>query len=66
MVDKFGVQKNLDVSNFRNGEAIPQATTDEEWESTGENEQPAWCYYDNEPANGTKYGNPTGEVFQYR
>jgi len=48
--------KNLDVSTFMNGEAIPQVTTDEEWDNAGENEQPAWCYYDNDPTNGTKYG----------
>ena len=48
--------KNLDVATFRNGDPIPQAKTDEEWEKAGENEQPAWCYYNNDPANGAKYG----------
>lgn len=48
--------KNLDVSTFRNGDPIPQAKTEEEWKKARENEQPAWCYYDNDPANGTKYG----------
>lgn len=48
--------KNLDVSTFRNGDPIPEAKTDEEWKKAGENKQPAWCYYDNDPANGTKYG----------
>jgi uncharacterized protein (TIGR02145 family) len=48
--------KNLDVSRFRNGDTIPEAKTDEEWMEAGENEQPAWCYYDNDPANGAKYG----------
>jgi len=48
--------KNLNVSTFRNGDPIPQAKTNEEWEKAGENEQPAWCYYDNDPANGAKYG----------
>jgi len=48
--------KNLDVSTFRNGDVIPQASTDEAWEAAGINKQPAWCYYDNDPANGTKYG----------
>jgi uncharacterized protein (TIGR02145 family) len=48
--------KNLDVSTFRNGDVIPQASTDEAWEAAGENKQPAWCYYDNDPKNGTKYG----------
>jgi uncharacterized protein (TIGR02145 family) len=48
--------KNLDVSTFRNGDPIPQAKTNEEWTKAGENKQPAWCYYDNDPANGAKYG----------
>jgi len=48
--------KNLDVATFRNGDLIPEAKTDEEWEAAGENKQPAWCYYENNTANGTKYG----------
>jgi uncharacterized protein (TIGR02145 family) len=48
--------KNLNVSTFRNGDAIPEAKTAEEWIKAGENKQPAWCYYDNDPANGEKYG----------
>jgi len=57
---KIGIQtwmaENLNVSTFRNGDPIPQAKTDEEWKKAGDNEQPAWCYYDNDPANGAKYG----------
>jgi len=48
--------KNLGVSTFRNGDSIPEAKTNEAWEAAGENKQPAWCYYDNDPKNGTKYG----------
>jgi uncharacterized protein (TIGR02145 family) len=48
--------KNLDVLTFRNGDPIPQAKTVEEWEKAGKNKQPAWCYYNNDPANGSKYG----------
>jgi len=48
--------KNLNVSTFRNGDPIPQAKTVEEWKKAGENQQPAWCYYDNDPADGEKYG----------
>ena len=48
--------KNLDVATFRNGEIIPEAKTDEEWQAAGYNKQPAWCYYKNDPKNGTKYG----------
>ncbi|MFN6040000.1 MAG: fibrobacter succinogenes major paralogous domain-containing protein [Bacteroidota bacterium] len=48
--------KNLDVSTFRNGNPIPNAKTNEEWENAGKNKQHAWCYYDHDSANGTKYG----------
>lgn len=57
---KIGKQKwakrNLDVSVFRNGDPIPQAKTKEEWKIAGEQGKPAWCYYDNDPENGKKYG----------
>jgi uncharacterized protein (TIGR02145 family) len=57
---KIGTQiwttKNLEVSTFRNGEAIPEIKNRDEWEKAGNNKQPAWCYYDNEPKNGKKYG----------
>jgi uncharacterized protein (TIGR02145 family) len=48
--------KNLDVATFRNGDAIPQAKTIGEWGASIQNKQPAWCYYENNTANGTKYG----------
>jgi uncharacterized protein (TIGR02145 family) len=47
---------NLDVSTFRNGDPIREAKTDEEWREAGDNKKPAWCYYENDPANGEKYG----------
>jgi uncharacterized protein (TIGR02145 family) len=48
--------KNLDVAHFRNGDPIPEAKTDKEWEKAGKKKQPAWCYYDNDSKNGKKYG----------
>jgi uncharacterized protein (TIGR02145 family) len=48
--------ENLNVDKFRNGEPIPEAKTVEEWVCLEQNKQPAWCYYDNDPANGEKYG----------
>jgi uncharacterized protein (TIGR02145 family) len=48
--------ENLNVEKFRNGDNIPYAKTNEEWEAAGKNKRPAWCYYDNDPANGKKYG----------
>ena len=48
--------KNLDVDTFRNGDAIPEVKTAYEWEHKGENGEPAWCYYDNDPSNGKIFG----------
>jgi uncharacterized protein (TIGR02145 family) len=48
--------KNLDVETFKNGDVIPEAKSDEEWIRAGENNEPAWCYYDNDSENGKKYG----------
>ena len=48
--------ENLNVDKFRNGDPIPEAKTYEEWKKAGENKQPAWCNYKNDPANGEKYG----------
>ena len=44
---------NLDVTNYRNGDPIPYVTDATEWAglTTG-----AWCYYNNDPANGNLYG----------
>ena len=44
---------NLDVTTYRNGDVIPQVTDPTQWANltTG-----AWCYYNNDPANGDIYG----------
>ncbi|WP_309640324.1 fibrobacter succinogenes major paralogous domain-containing protein [Flavobacterium sp.] len=44
---------NLNVSHYRNGDPIPQVTDPTQWVNltTG-----AWCYYNNDPANGPIYG----------
>jgi uncharacterized protein (TIGR02145 family) len=45
--------KNLEVTTYRNGDPIPQVTNPTAWAglTTG-----AWCYYNNDPANGAIYG----------
>lgn len=48
--------KNLDVSTFVNGDAIPEATNNDEWRQFGVEEKPAWCYYDYNSENGKIYG----------
>jgi uncharacterized protein (TIGR02145 family) len=48
--------ENLNVGRFMNGDSIPEVKTPEEWEAARQNREPAWCYYNNDPANGAKYG----------
>ncbi len=48
--------ENLNVDKFRNGDAIPEAKTNEDWLKAGEEGKPAWCYHSNDTANGKKYG----------
>ena len=45
--------KNLDVTTYRNGDPIPEVTDPAEW---GNLTTGAWCYYNNDPANGAIYG----------
>jgi uncharacterized protein (TIGR02145 family) len=44
---------NLDVTTYNDGTPIPQVSNPVEWSNltTG-----AWCYYNNDPANGVVYG----------
>ncbi len=50
---KEWMKKNLNVSKYKNGDVIPQVTDVAQWNSltTG-----AWCYYENDTANGPVYG----------
>ena len=45
--------KNLDVTTYCNGDAIPQVQDKKAWANliTG-----AWCYYDNDASSGATYG----------
>lgn len=51
--DQEWTLNNLDVTTFRNGDPIPQVTDPVEWSNLT---TPAWCYYNNDPTNGAKYG----------
>jgi len=48
--------ENLNTEYFSNGDPIPYAESKEDWDEAAENSQPAWCYYDNDPQNGKKFG----------
>ena len=54
--DQIWMTQNLNVDKFCNGDPISEAKTNEEWIKAGENKQPAWCYYDNDPNNGKVLG----------
>lgn len=48
--------KNLDIDHFRNGDKIKQVKSDMEWLMADANKEPAWCYFEFNEANNTKYG----------
>lgn len=54
--DQTWAGQNLNTTTFRNGDPIPEAKTSEEWELANQERRPVWCYYENNAANGTKYG----------
>lgn len=47
---------NLAVTKFKNGDLIHEAQSDLEWKKAGNDKTPAWCYYNQNPENGIKYG----------
>ena len=54
--EQFWATINLAEKTFSNGEVILEAKTPEEWVNAANNKQPAWCYYENDPANENEYG----------
>lgn len=48
--------ENLTVCHFRNGDTIPEVRSAEDWIKFGEEGKPAWCYEENNPITGKKYG----------
>jgi len=54
--EQIWMSNNLNVDKLPDGTPIMHAKTIEEWNEAYENEVAAWCYYDNDPKNGEKYG----------
>lgn len=54
--NQLWMNRNLDVTTFRNGDIILQAKNDEEWIKALEASQPAWRYLEDKSQNGIKYG----------
>jgi uncharacterized protein (TIGR02145 family) len=47
------MEKNLEVTTYRNGDVIPQVASPAAWSSLSTG---AWCWYNNNPENGAIYG----------
>jgi uncharacterized protein (TIGR02145 family) len=56
MGSQIWMDKHLSVKTFRNGDPIPEAQSREAWKNAGIERKPAWCYYENDPGTGEKYG----------
>lgn len=54
--DQVWMVENLNEDKFRNGDPVPHAESDNAWNQAGLNNQPAWCYYNNDHANGEIFG----------
>jgi uncharacterized protein (TIGR02145 family) len=54
--NQIWMAENLTVTKFQNGDAIPEAKTIVEWEDAGYNKNPAFCYYNNDPATAKTHG----------
>jgi uncharacterized protein (TIGR02145 family) len=54
--NKIWMTQNLNVDKFQNGDPIPAAKTNSDWQKALQLKQPAWCYYNNDSATGKQYG----------
>ena len=48
--------ENLSVTQFRNGELIPEAHTIQEWKNAGYYGKPAWCYVEGDASMSGEFG----------
>jgi len=48
--------ENLNTSYFRNGDEIPEARTEKDWNEAGKEKRPVWSYYNFDSEYGAKYG----------
>lgn len=51
--DQWWMAENLKVTHYRNGDPIPNVTSNSEW---SEMSSGAYCVYDNEESNADHYG----------
>jgi uncharacterized protein (TIGR02145 family) len=55
--------RNLEETSFRNGDRIPQAQSDEEWQEAGFKKIPAWCYYNDDNDSGSTEIHNRGKLY---
>ncbi len=48
--------ENLKVKHYSNGDPIPEIADNQDWLDIGNNQEGAWCYYDNNPINDHSLG----------
>ena len=53
---QYWMAQNLEVTTYRNGDPIPYVTDATAWAALTTGATGAWCYYNNDPANGSLYG----------
>jgi len=56
VANQLWMAANLKVRHFSNGDPIPECRDTQDYVQAGLDGQPAWCFYDNDSANGDKYG----------
>ncbi|MEI8006801.1 MAG: fibrobacter succinogenes major paralogous domain-containing protein [Bacteroidota bacterium] len=56
IANNIWMAENLNVSHYRNGDAIPEAKSHAEWDRYCESKTGCWAYYNFSAANGHKYG----------
>lgn len=54
--DQVWMAENLKTDKFRNGDLILEAKSENDWINACNKKVPAWCFYENDPQNGEKYG----------
>ena len=54
--EQVWMNKNLDVTHFRNGDTIIESQNIEEWYQALRDKKPAWCYYEFKDENGKRDG----------
>lgn len=50
------MDRNLDVDCFSNGDSIREVSSPNDWRQAALDNEPAWCYYENNAEYGKKYG----------